>query len=35
MRMRLRTLPAGARVTLTVKVGGEPRQVVLTLKDQI
>jgi hypothetical protein len=33
--MRLRTLPAGASVTLTVEVGGEPRQVVLRLTDQI
>lgn len=35
MRMRLRTLPAGARVALTVEGGAAPRQVVLTLKDQI
>lgn len=35
MRMRLRTLPAGARIALTVEDEGAPRQVVLTLRDQI
>jgi len=35
MRVRLRSDPAGSRVSLVVERSGEPRSVVLTLKDQI
>jgi S1-C subfamily serine protease len=34
-RKRLRDEPAGAQVKLDVLAGGQPRQVTLTLKDQI
>jgi C-terminal processing protease CtpA/Prc len=35
MRARMRSDPPGSKVSLQVERGGEPKSVVLTLKDQI
>jgi C-terminal processing protease CtpA/Prc len=35
MRQQLRDRPAGTKITLGVETAGQPRSVVLTLKDQI